>query len=199
MNMKMKNIWPEFLMTILLSACCSEIYSGNQEVDVQPLLDAQVNLEGVDSISSLLDVKEFGKVEIQDDGYAWVTISGPSQQLPDINPASRIEVALKLADSNESAREDFQGECTNPFYGWTSSSIANGGEQDNQYCISYIRQLRESPEGLCLPTQQYNSSVVFQKDRLVITIDEYTYSESGKDLINSKDGIIRLLAQELTK
>jgi hypothetical protein len=192
-------IFPALLMGFLFSACCGEIYAGKQEVDFQSLLDAQVNLEGVDSISSLLDVKEFGKVEIQEDRYVWVSISGPSQQLPDINPASRIEMTLRLSDSNESAREDFQIGCTDPFYGWTSSSIANGGEQDNQFCISYVRQLRESPEGLCLPTQQYSSTAVFQKDRLVITIDEYTYSESEKDLIFSKDGVIRLLAQELTR
>jgi hypothetical protein len=196
--MKMKYVGPlMFFMIFFLSACCGKVYTGKQEVDVRPLIDAQVNLEGVDSISTLFDVKTLGKVVIQEDKYARIIIFGPSKELPDINPFSEVDMTFSLADDVESAREDFQSECRT-LSAWSIYGIKLDGEQDNQFCISYVYQRRVFPE-VCSPTNQYNSFVVFQKDRLVIAINEYTESESGKDITFSKDAIIRLLAQELTK
>jgi len=156
MNMKMKQVWPlMFLMIFFLSACYGKVYIGKQEVDVRPLIDAQVNLEGVDSISTLFDVKTLGKVVIQEDKYARIIIFGPSKELPDINPSSEVDMTFSLADDVELAREDFQSECRT-LSAWSTSGIKLDGEQDNQFCISYVYQRRVFPE-VCSPTNQYNS------------------------------------------
>jgi hypothetical protein len=187
-------------MSLLLSGCCGEIWAGKQNVNVQPLYDLDLNLKDVENISDLIDLKIFeGNIKIQEDNYVWVSLSGPNKMFLDIPSGSSMWITFRLANNLESSRENFEIYCTKESSGWASSSVEYDGSQDNQYCISYIQQYRTSPESLCRPMNQYVSYVLFQKDRLLIELFETIHSDTGRDLIFSKDAIILKLAEELEK
>lgn len=187
------------LMNLILAACCSEIQAGKQEVNVQPLYKIQLHLDDAKSISNIIDLQVPDNIESQRDNYGWIRLSGPTIRFPGINPSSDIYIAFRLANDLDASRENFQFRCSRKDSGSGSSIIEYGGIQDNQYCISQVARLRQAPDAFCQPTNQYVSFVIFQKDRLVIEIDETIYSETGQDLVFSKDSIIQKLAKELAK
>jgi hypothetical protein len=121
----------------------------------------------------------------------------PTEKLPGADSSSGIVVSFLLFDDVKAAQDNFTSYCTRS--GWTSSYIKFHGEYGNQYCISYVQQYRQAPDAFCHPTNQYVSFVVFQKGRLEISIDETVYSETGHDLVFSKDAVILKLAEELAK
>jgi hypothetical protein len=197
MPMKRKPFWPVIVFVFLfLSSCCGEIRAGDQNVNVLPLYNVHLDLKGVEKMSDVINVNIFDIVEINEPTYLWVR-GGPSNKLPEIQPASSFDIAFSLSESTNAALENFSNRCDR--LGWTSAEIVYGGETDNQYCISYVQELRAPPDGYCQPTNQYVSYVIFLKDRLVISIEENIYSETGHDLVFSKDAVILKLAEELAK
>jgi hypothetical protein len=196
--MRRNNFWLSMILIFpFLSGCCGEIWVGKQAVNVQPLYNTQLSLNGVENISDIIDASIFDWIEIQDSTHLLAGWSIPTERLPGINSSSGIVVSLLLFDDVESAQNNFTSYCTRS--GWTQSGIEFFGDHGNQYCISYIQQYRQAPDALCQPTNQYVSFVVFQKDRLQISIDETVYSETGRDLVFGKDAVILKLVEELAK
>jgi hypothetical protein len=186
-----------FFISFLLSGCCGEIRSGDQKVDVGPLYDIDLNLKDVKKISDVIDASMFDVVEIQEDFSILARWVGPTEKMPSINSSSAIDISFLLFDEVKTAQDNFTSECTSA--GWISSDKYYGGKLDNQYCVSQVRRLRQASDAFCQPTNQYVSFVIFQKNRLVISIDETVYSETGHDLVFSKDAVILKLAEELAK
>jgi hypothetical protein len=189
-------------LALLLSGCCEgKTYwaDADQEVNVAPLYNLQLDINDAKNIPDVIDTSIFDFDKIDDpttiDKVLLVILYDEKW---DIKPKSNIDVMISLRDDVNSAQDDFNMTCN--FMFGSSKGVKFGGEYGNQYCITPIGQLRHSPETLlCGPTGDYLSNVVFQKDRLVIEINETVYSETGKDLVSSKDAVIRRLAEELDK
>ena len=149
------------LLFFVLSACCAPIKS-KQEVDVMPLHLEQVR-QDANQVDDLIDLGIFDTYDSA--GFGNWTSQGDNPDLVG------VEVYFWLSADAKSGRENFLWECQR----WwkTTDDFVFGGSEDNQYCISYVSAERHSPDGLCLTTGRYLSSVVFQKGRLLTTIHEY--------------------------
>jgi hypothetical protein len=179
-----------FLPT-LIYGCCDEIKSGNQTVNVTPLYNLQISQDDAQKMSDLMDINIFDKT----DGDGSVVIGywyEGGEKLP-YSTHSDITVILSLSSDVQISGETFLSQCESYFD--DASDFIFGGSGSNQYCISYVSEMREPPEGFCHATGIYKSHVVFQKDRLVITIIEYTTELNS----TTKDGAILYIAQQLTK
>jgi hypothetical protein len=184
--MKKKNsvlVLSTFLIIVTLStACCNEIYSGAQEVDVDPLFLSVIP----DSPSlAIFHVEDYGaKV----DNNAYTRFNWPIED-PALAKTSSIEVILEL--QSDDAGRWFQSDCS--AYLKKTSKFIFGGEGDNRYCISYVSEMRNPPEPFCLGTGEYESYVVFQKGRIIITIREYSSDKKS----TLKNDVIAQLAKDL--
>jgi hypothetical protein len=178
-------------LPVLINGCCDEIKSGNQIVNVDPLNNLQISLDDAQKVSDLMDITIFDKT----DGDGSVVIGywyEGSEKLP-YSTHSDITVIFSLSSDVQISGETFLSQCES--YLNDTSDFIFGGSGSNQYCISYMSEMREPPEGFCRATGTYKSYVVFLKDRLVITIIEYTTELNS----TTKDDAILFLAQQLTK
>ena len=171
------------LVSIILSACCVPVKS-TQVVDVTPLHLAQVR-QDASQINELIDLEIFDTYAASTFGMGNWTAQGDN---PDL---AGLHVYLMLLADTKSAQESFLWECQR-WWGTTDDFIF-GGSEDNQYCISYTRTELHTPDGLCLQTGSYESFVVFQKGRLVITIWEMAKDRKSR----AKDKAIKLLAEAI--
>lgn len=73
--------------------------------------------------------------------------------------------------------------------------IQSREEGDVRFCWSPIVQLRNDPEGGSIPSDQYYSIAGFQRDRLVIQMDESYFGESA----TAKARVIRDLSDRLQR
>jgi hypothetical protein len=106
----------------------------------------------------------------------------------------QVDVRVTLLDSPARAREFLAGYCA--FEEWVAEGqIRSKEEGDARFCWSPIVQLRSDPEGGSLPTDQYYSIAGFQRDRLVIQMDESYFGESA----TAKDAVIRDLSERLQR
>jgi hypothetical protein len=90
------------------------------------------------------------------------------------------------------AYEEFHIECEHAHY---KPRVTYGGQGDNQYCVSPVDTGRSDPEGFCLPSGDYRSYVIIQKDDVVIEI----YEESIVRNSSRKDEVIAQLAAEISQ
>ena len=140
--------------------------------------------QDADRVDDFIDLEVFDTYDSAIEMGNW-TSQGGNHDLVGIVVYFRL-----LADAN-SAQEKFIWECQR----WwkTTDDFVFGGSEDNQYCVSYIATELNDPEGLCLQTGRYESFVVFQKGRFVITIKEMTKDRNSR----AKDKAIKLLAQAI--
>lgn len=186
--MAYRNILMLSILAVLLSACCGEIrYS--QDVDVDPLYELPVPL--VQSKDDLAELDIFDRMTPYPYGYLGEWIGGETSKHPDLYG---VKVNLDVHPDSQSAANSFIYECQNPLFR-DSSKIEYGGDGENQYCISYVKEIRGSVDTFCMSTGKYVSFVVFLKGNLVIIIQEEI---TGK-VSTAKDDVIELLAQELGK
>jgi len=169
------------LVSFILAACCVPIKS-KQEVDVTPLHLAQVR-QDANQTNDLFDLEVFDTYDSAGMGN-W-TFQGISPDLVG------VDVYFWLSADANSGRENFLWECQK--YDWDNDDFVFGGNEDNQYCISYTRAELQSPESFCRQTGRYESFVVFQKGRLVITIWETAEERNSR----AKDKAIKLLAEAI--
>ena len=173
---------------MLLSACCGEVrYS--QEVNVSSLYELPVPL--VQSKDDLAELDIFDRMTPYRYGYLGEWLGGEISKHPDFYG---VKVNLDVHPDSQSAANSFTYECRNPLFR-DSSEIEYGGDGENQYCISYVKEIRGSVDTFCMSTGKYVSFVVFLKGNLVIAIREETRDKDS----TVKDDVIELLAQELGK
>ena len=90
----------------------------------------------------------------------------------------QVDVNVLLLDSPSRAREWLARYCA--FQDWVAEGqIQSKEEGDARFCWSPIVQPRNDPEGGYIPTDEYYSIAGFQRDRLVIQMDESYFGESA--------------------
>jgi len=173
-----------FLLSILLVGCCGPIKSFH-DANFTPLYEAEVKIvPGVSRISNLIDTKIFdsydpilGKANWKSEG-----------KHPDL---SGIDVFFRLEEDLQVANSAFLWECERRWN--TTKDFTFGGIEGNQFCISYVNELRDPPDALCKPTGHFQSFVVFQKGHLLITVLENSTNESSI----AKDSAIDLISKAI--
>lgn len=106
----------------------------------------------------------------------------------------QVDVRVTLLDSPTRAREFLASYCA--FAEWVAEGeIQSREEGDVRFCWSPIVQLRNDPEGGSIPSDQYYSIAGFQRDRLVIQMDESYFGESA----TAKARVIRDLSDRLQR
>jgi len=158
------------MMLLLLTSCCGEIYADQPDVNINPIYEIEVDSEGIDKLTDLIDLSRF------------------PPRYPDEEPSdivywgylNFVNVRFYLAPDERIANDWFTQDCES--FVEQPSRIRYGGEGDNRYCIPYITQARNDPEGLCLPLDRYHLYIVFQKGRLIMVIDETRNDRDGGNL-----------------
>ncbi len=191
-------------VTILITGCCGEIYAGDQEVDISPLYDKDIDIGSVQQIKDIIDLSLFDTIHnlkdpiLSQDSYSGAFISAIFfdggkllEELPGIT-RSYVEVTLILEKDSLEASKYINSECESPLF-IDKTRIIKGGIEDNRYCISYIKEIRDSIEVFCLPRNEYSSFVIFQKGRLIIFLDEFSTVPNT----SNKNIIIQFLADNL--
>lgn len=107
---------------------------------------------------------------------------------------SYIDVDLELFYKVKDARESYDWESKGMWYKPNLADFIFGGNGDDRYCVSYVKEARADPEGLYLPMGYYYSFVIFQKNNLLIIIKEQTSHKDSR----RKDNIINILAELLS-
>lgn len=155
---------------LLILDCDRDIKSPPQAVDISPLVALEWSSD-VARVTDVLDPKGFKSYDIKADG---VIVDG-AFSYPDTSSflgVTHANIWIMALSSIDSAKESFMERCSS----WGSyhdrSKFTYGEAGDTQYCISYVREARESTSGLCLPTGVYESLVVIRKRNVVIVIDE---------------------------
>lgn len=183
------------LVSFVLSACCVPTKS-TQQVDVMPLHLVEVR-QDMDKVGNLFDLEVFDtydpEYEVFNKNPDFVFVTGNWTSHGNHPDLVEVDVQFLMLANAKSARETFLLECQR--YDWDTDDFVFGGSEDNQYCISYTRTELQAPDGLCLQTGRYESFVVFQKGRLLITIHEYTHDRNS----HAKDKAIKLLAEAVKK
>jgi hypothetical protein len=189
-------------LCLSITSCCGEINKGKQEVDVSSLYKTKIEIGTAKKISDLIDLSLFDDVvsdnRISD--FAGTNVSAifynggkllePREEIT----RSYVEIQLILLDSTSEAEYYFNYFCDSQIY-LDKSYFIISGVSGNRYCISYVQQVRESLEILCLPRAEYISYIVFEKDRLIIILNEFSTIVNS----NNNEVIIKFLADYLSK
>ena len=105
-----------------------------------------------------------------------------------------VSIRAIVLDSVRAATDELGRYCTRAE--WVGKGkLQTGADGDARYCWSPIAQQRNDPEGGCIPSIQFYSVAAFQRDRLVIEMDENYLGEPA----TAKNPIIRELAERLRK
>lgn len=168
------------LLSILLVGCCGEIKAGEQNVNVSPLYDLGIETAGVKTFSDVINIDSFLGDYIPDNSVYRV--------YRDISELGGGTLSIGLLNTIQQAHREFASACAHLLYK-KQGDIIYGGETGNQYCFSYIREMRSSTESFCRPTGEYTSYAVFQKDRLVI---EFRYYSDRLDSSNLDEAIVKV-------
>jgi hypothetical protein len=172
------------IITMSLSACCGPIKSM-QEVDVSPLLNAKIPEDAM-TASDIFDVKVF-------DSYDGLIEKGEWMGLGENADLGGIVVYFRFVNALNSSANNFIWECEHA-WGWgTTDDFIFGGSTDNQFCASYVNETRSTPDAFCMPTGEYESFVVLQKGKLIITIRERSLDKHSQ----AKSKAISILAQSI--
>ncbi|CAG0979729.1 hypothetical protein ANAEL_01673 [Anaerolineales bacterium] len=172
------------IIIMSLSACCGPIKSP-QEVDVSPLLNAKIP-EDATRASEIFNVKVF-------DSYDALIEKGEWTGLGENTDLNGIVVYFRFVNAPDSPADKFTWKCERAL-GWgTTDDFVFGGSTDNQFCVSYVNETRSTPDAFCVPTGEYQSFVVFQKGKLIITIEETSLDKYSQ----AKTKAINLLAQSI--
>jgi len=172
------------VIVFFLCACCGPIKSP-QLVDVSPLQEAKIPQDAVRA-SDIFDTEIFDTYDPILEKGEWTG----NEKNPDL---VRVEVYFWLLNDKQSPQEEFMWECER---WWNSTDgFIFGGDPDNQFCISYVNGMRYPPDALCMPTGDYESFVVFQKGKVIITVLETSKDKAGL----AKNEAIELLSQAIKK
>ncbi len=189
------------IYNIFLTSCCGEIIIGKQNINPLPLYSIEINIGSAHEIRELIDLSLFDEAGSYDPIFnpyigsnidAWFFNKG--KLLGSFPGGSNVEVHFQLFEDKFSARDSYYSVCETPLF-TDESKIIYEGIIENQYCISYIQRIRESIEVLCMPRNEYSSFIAFQKDRLVIVLNEL----STIPQTTNKDIVIKYLADNLRK
>ena len=105
---------------------------------------------------------------------------------------SRLEVKILVFDSVESAFKSYNSRYKS--YGKDYGIMEKGGAESDRYFITYVNQLRASPESLYELTDSYMTYLYFQKNNIVISLWEMRGQSESKI-----EQYINLLANRLSK
>ena len=136
--------------------------------------------------SDVFDVKVF-------DSYNGLIEKGEWTGFGENADLGGIVVYFWIVNAPNSPADEFIWECEHA-WGWgTTDDFVFGGSKDNQFCVSYVNEMRYTPDAFCLPMGEYESYVVFQKGKLIIEIRERSLDKHSQ----AKSEAISLLAQSI--
>lgn len=182
-----------FVAFVIPATSCDRDLVSPQAIDVGPLGDLSLSTDST-HVQDIINLSAFESYEIWDP-------DGRSVRVEDIRGQkgslyySYIITDITLHEEADSARMHFEQICENSWETADLSKFTYGGEEDSQYCISYVKEARASPEGLCRPLGYYHSFVVFRNRNLLTVIAEETSDQSS----TRKDDVIKQLAGELAE
>jgi len=119
-----------------------------------------------------------------------------------------VNINMTLYNSPDEARKRYDNDIKYSQYDYSNELFASfgwknedcvkehytfGGEGDNRYFYSFIKQSRNDPEGGLTRTDSYKSTVWIQKNNLVIELQEYNHKP-----VSSKNEVIKVLADLLS-
>lgn len=183
-----------FLLISLISFVCEQDLKSPQVVDVSPLENLTLPSD-IKSVMDLIDVSIFDAYEVVDPQGRIIIGHYKFREEGNDSSYSYIDVDITLFDSAETARDILQHNCEHRWYRADLSDFTYGESGDDRFCISYVREERGDLSGLCLPLGYYYSFVIFQKNNLLIMIDERTSDKTSA----RKNNVIEQLAQELAR
>jgi hypothetical protein len=187
----------------------------NQEIDVRPLTDLE--LEHISSVKEIFRSISYTEVEI----WQYHSVTNGINEQPfntmrieidnginkytgkmafwgikeQIRCSSKHVTATAIVfDETESAQKGFNSELNN-LSGYLYGICEQGIDKDNRYFYTFLNRTREDSGGGWALTNSYTSVTVFQKENLVIIIEENT--ENRNDRYTNQ--YINLIAKQLTQ
>lgn len=177
---------------VIPAMSCDRDIKSPQTTDVSLLEHSTWPLDAK-RVADILDLGIFDSYEITDSEGRFVRGKYRYREDDDNASYSKIDVDIELFESTEYAEKSFWWTCEHQWYKPDLSDFTYGDGGGSQYCISYVRQARATPDGLCRPLGYYSSFVVFQKGNLLIVISEETSDKAS----TMKEDVIKQLAREL--
>ena len=182
-----------FLLFISVAISCSDKVIGPQTVDISPI----INLTYAKPITSIGTMEGFKKTV--ENGIYLETNAKDTEELREAfqkefrkdypnNGYTVIRVGIKIHENTEIARAIFDRFAVD-------TKLNPQGSSDNRYLISQIIQPRTDPEGGYRLMKSFRSQLVFQKNNLLIYINE-DKSDTKRDPI-WKDQVIKEVANTL--
>lgn len=185
-----------FVPICIVISLCSTITYSLSKCDQDIIFDHEVETKTIYNAKlkeNLYIRTEFPDYEVVSDNYSGIYMK------KELNiDGSMITVSIEQVPTNGNATDLFQNWCKNSWYKDNKSEFEIHEDTSgvpNAYCISYLKQHKSDPEGFCLPSNQYSSFAVFQKDNIVFKVSEISYSKT--DL--KKDQIIEDITERITK
>ena len=182
-----------FLLFISVAISCSDKVIGPQTVDISPI----INLTYAKPITGIGTMEGFKKTV--ENGIYLETNAKDTEELREAfqkefrkdypnNEYTVIRVGIKIYENTEIARAIFDRFAVD-------TKLNPQGSSDNRYLISQIIQPRTDPEGGYRLMKSFRSQLVFQKNHLLIYINE-DKSDTKRDPI-WKDQVIKEVANTL--
>lgn len=175
-------------VAILISACCGDIQLPNSVV-AGPLYQAEIP-QDIDQLADIFDRNFLDELPAED---TYLSNDYLSTEFLTPSTMDMVKVRIELFKSEEEGERYFKDECNDGYQ--YPHKFTYVGSPGNQYCISYIKQARESPEGLCAPYEKFFSKVVFQKGRILITLKESARDTTNEDM----NRVIEILAEQFNR
>ena len=182
-----------FLLLISVAISCSDKVIGPQTVDISPI----INLTYAKPITGIGTMEGFKKTV--ENGIYLETNAKDTEELREAfqkefrkdypnNEYTVIRVGIKIYENTGIARAIFDRFAVD-------TKLNPQGSSDNRYLISQIIQPRTDPEGGYRLMKSFRSQLVFQKNNLLIYINE-DKSDTKRDPI-WKDQVIKEVANTL--
>jgi hypothetical protein len=179
--------------SLFVSLTCDRDLKSVQTVDPNPLLEVTLPPD-MNDLTDEIDLGVFHSYRIiRLDGrdvtgrYEYPKSNGNSDY-------SYIDVELTLFESIDGAMDGFATDCEDRSFINDLSDFEQGVTENGQFFVSYTREARAGPEGLCRPLGYYNSFVVIRNQNLLSWIDEQTSDAAS----TRKNAVIQQLANELS-
>jgi len=186
--MQLNSVPISLFLAMSICACCSDIQISHS-VDPDPLYRATLPQE-VEKLSDLLPrqfldqvPKDESKTRLTDN---WFFTEFQSSTAYDI-----VYLEIELFASEDESANRYLETCGDSSSYQHPENFTFEGTTGNQYCITYIRQAREGPEGFCQPYGMYSTQVVFQKGQILIILRELSANTSNSEL----NSVISIIAE----
>ncbi|KNY30500.1 hypothetical protein [Pseudobacteroides cellulosolvens] len=179
------------IMILFSKKVCIRNVRLKGNIDVKPLSEMHIS-QNVQSIKGIMeDIESFKELKVNTTNG--VNNAGITEMLTGTDDkGSHLEVKILVFDSVESAFKSYNSRYKS--YGKDYGIMEKGGTESDRYFITYINQLRASPESLYELMDSYMTYLYFQKNNIVISLREMRGQSESKI-----EKYIQLMANRLSK